>query len=215
VSEEVPAGIYVLAGPNGAGKSSIGGAILEASGGQYFNPDEQTRRVLAQGRIVDAGEANSFVWHQMVRALDRAIDERAFFAFETTLGGSTITGKLLDAAQQGADVRIWYVALASADAHIARVRVRVATGGHDIDDDRIRARYVTSRLHLIELLPYVSELYVYDNSVEIGIADDDVPEPLLILHMLGKSIVECCDLSDVPAWAKPIYLRAVQVSRSE
>jgi len=41
---------------------------------------------------------------------------------------------------------------------------------------------VSSRLNLIELLPYVSELYVFDNSVEVGVDGGDAPEPILIWH---------------------------------
>ena len=38
--------IYVLAGVNGAGKSSIGGAMIRAAGGQYYNPDEAARQLM-------------------------------------------------------------------------------------------------------------------------------------------------------------------------
>jgi predicted ABC-type ATPase len=67
-------------------------------------------------------------------------------------------------------VRVWYVGLSSPELHIARVRARVAKGGHDIPEPRIRERYDASRLNLIRLLPRLSELWVYDNSVE---ADPD------------------------------------------
>ena len=35
--------LYALAGVNGAGKSSVGGAMIRASGADYFNPDEAAR----------------------------------------------------------------------------------------------------------------------------------------------------------------------------
>ena len=88
------------------------------------------------------------------------------FAFETTLGGKTITALLERALGAGGEVRIWYVGLSTPELHLARVRARVARGGHDIPEAQIRARYDASRLNLIRMLPHLTELRVYDNSVE-------------------------------------------------
>ncbi len=54
--------------------------------------------------------------------LERAIAERLNFAFETTLGGRTITALLDAALSAGVEVRVWYVGLSSVDLHIARAR---------------------------------------------------------------------------------------------
>ncbi len=93
----------------------------------------------------------------------RAIAERCNFAFETTLGRSTITSLLETALLSGIEVRIAYVGLSSPELHIARVRSRVEKGGHDIPEERIRDRYDRGRLNLIRLLPRLTELRVYDN----------------------------------------------------
>ena len=50
--------ITVLAGTNGAGKSSIAGTRLREAGGAYFNPDEETRRILTANPGMALGEAN-------------------------------------------------------------------------------------------------------------------------------------------------------------
>src|SRR5258708_7618013 len=39
--------IRVLAGVNGAGKSSIVGATIRDKGGEYYNPDEAAREIMA------------------------------------------------------------------------------------------------------------------------------------------------------------------------
>ena len=124
--------IYVLAGTNGAGKSSIAGARFRESGAEYFNPDEAARRILAANPAAGPEEANAAAWQHGKRLLERAISERLTFAFETTLGGDTITALLEAARSAGIEVRIWYVGLDSVERHIARVRSRVARGGHDI-----------------------------------------------------------------------------------
>jgi predicted ABC-type ATPase len=202
--------IYVLAGTNGAGKSSIAGAMLLRQRVEYFNPDEAARRILDANPGISQTQANSAAWHEGKRLLERAIAERLDFAFETTLGGRTITDLLERAASRGFEVRIWYVGLNGPELHLARVRARVAKGGHDIPEPRIRERYDASRLNLIRLLQRLSELWVYDNSKE---ADPDAgvaPEPRLVLHVRQGVIVGPRDLSLTPAWAKAIVGAAMK-----
>ena len=202
--------IYVLAGTNGAGKSSIGGAMFVKKGAEYFNPDEVARRLSSELGITQE-QANSAAWYEGKRLLELAIIHRYTFAFETTLGGTTITALLDDALASGIDVRIWYVGLKSPELHIARVRARVGKGGHDIPETRIRARFDRSRLNLIRLLPRLTELRVYDNSREGDPHTGAAPELMLLLHCVRGEIVDCCDLAKTPAWAKPILAAAMKL----
>ena len=202
--------IYVLAGTNGAGKSSIAGAMLLRRRVEYFDPDEAARRILAANPGVSQTQANGAAWHEGRRLLERAIAERLDFAFETTLGGRTITGLLERAAAQGIEVRVWYVGLTSPALHVARVRARVAKGGHDIPEPRIRERYDASRLNLIRLLPSLVELQVYDNSREADPHAGVAPEPRLVLHLRRGAIVGPRDLSGTPEWAKAIVAAAIK-----
>lgn len=205
--------IYVLGGTNGAGKSSVGGAMFRTRGAEYFNSDEATSRILPANPGITQAEANSAGWKQGKRLLERAIGERLSLAFETTLGGHTIAGLLHSALAAGIEVRIWYVGLKSAELHIARVRARAAKGGHDIHDAKIRERFDSSRLNLIQLMPKLTELRVYDNSEEADPDEGFAPEPKLLLHMAGGRIVSSCDLATTPEWAKPILGAAIKSQR--
>lgn len=91
----------------------------------------------------------------------------------------------------------------------SRVRARVAGGGHDIPEEKIRDRYDSSRLNLIHLLPKLTELRVYDNSMDADPLSGIRPEPLLVLHMARGAIVATCDLRMAPGWAKPILAVAM------
>lgn len=204
--------IYVLAGVNGAGKSSIGGAMLRAAGANYFNPDEAAAALIAANPGLDQTKANGAAWRQGKRLLEKAIRERLDFAFETTLGGSTMARLLAEAASQGFEVRITYVGLASPEEHIARVAHRVSRGGHDIPETTIRRRWRHSRQNLIQLLPALTELRVYDNSADADPAEGARPKPMLVLHLAGGDIVGPADLSATPQWAKPIVAAALKLS---
>lgn len=203
--------IYVLAGANGAGKSSIAGATLRKNHADYFNPDEATRKILAANPGIGPEAANGAAWMEGKRLLERAIAERRDFAFETTLGGKTISRLLEEALSRGIEVRVWYAGLRSPELHIARVRSRVHKGGHDIPEARIRERYDSGRLNLIRLLPKLTALRLYDNSDD---ADPDAgvaPAPKLLLHMQRGRIILHCDLSLTPDWAKPILAAAFRL----
>jgi predicted ABC-type ATPase len=157
-------------------------------------------------------EANAAAWQVGKRLLERAIAERGLFAFETTLGGRTIAGLLERAAAAGVEVRVWYIGLASPELHLARVRARVARGGHDIPEAQVRARYDASRLNLVRLLPRLTELRVYDNSPEADPHSGVPPEPRLILHVARGRIVQAVPPGQTPGWAKPIVAAALKLA---
>jgi predicted ABC-type ATPase len=204
--------IHVLAGVNGAGKSSIGGAAIRQHGGEYFNPDEAARVLKEKDPTLTQADANSAAWRQGVRLLKRAIEEGLDFTFETTLGGSTITTLLMQAAERGIEVHVWYVGLSSPELHVTRVQARVSQGGHDIPEDDIHRRYEHSRLNLIALLPHLTTLHVYDNSVDADPAAGRTPKPTPVLHIERGKILGPPDLAATPNWAKPIVAAALKLS---
>jgi predicted ABC-type ATPase len=204
-----------LAGTNGAGKSSVGGAMFRESSAEYFNPDEAAQRFRAANPGMTQEEANSAAWSQGKRLLERAISERLDFAIETTLGGHSIAGLLHQALSEKMEVRIWYVGLANPELHIARVRSRVAAGGHDIPEVKIRERYESSLLNLVDLMPKLTELRVFDNSEEGDPRKGVAPRPRLLLHMDHGKVVDSCDLTKTPRWAKPILAMAMKLSHKD
>lgn len=209
----------MLAGCNGAGKSSIGGAALRACGATYFNPDEAAKAIL----VANAGRAapltqeqtNGAAWSEGRRLLERAIRERLDFAFETTLGGSTITELLLHAARAQHPVHVWFAGLATVELHLERVRQRVAHGGHDIPEAKVRERYARARQNLIRLLPWLASARIYDNSAEADPSTGAPPNPVLLVAMARGRIVHPSKLRSLldrtPNWAKPIATAALRL----
>jgi predicted ABC-type ATPase len=189
--------IFVLAGCNGAGKTSIGGAALLESGVRFYNPDEAARTILAANAHLNPrptmGEVNAAAWSQGRTLLERAIDQHLDFAFETTLGGQTMSELL----------------------HIERVRQRVMRGGHDIPRVKIVERYDSGRKNLVRLLPQLASVRVYDNSVQADPGQGMTPAPRLLLHCLERKIVSPTKLrsllADTPEWAKPVVAAALDL----
>jgi predicted ABC-type ATPase len=208
--------ITVLAGTNGCGKSSIAGAMLRSAGGDYFNPDEVAQRLLTKDPALTQREANGQAWREGKRLLERAVRERLSFAFETTLGGETMARLLERALSAGLEVRVWYAGLSSPELHLARVRARVARGGHDIPETDVRRRYTRSLQNLVRLLPWLTELRVFDNSDEGDPNAGKVPRPRLLLHTKAGRIVAPgrSKIAATPDWAKPILAAALTLPRA-
>lgn len=98
---------------------------------------------------------------------------------------------------------------------MARVRERVARGGHDIPEQKIRERWEASRLNLIRLMPHLSELHVFDNSAGRDAITGRIPPPRLLLHVRDGHIVapSISELANTPDWAKPIVAAALAMRK--
>ena len=204
--------IFVLAGVNGAGKSSVGGAMLAAHGLAWFNPDTYARELAAQTGL-NIAQANGLAWEHGRARLEAAIAAKTNYAFETTLGASTIPA-MLAKARKSHDIVMIFCGLASAQQHIQRVRARVTSGGHDIPEAKIHERWVASRANLVKLLPNLARLQVFDNSREAAIGQP-IPDPVLVLEMIGGRMVfpareDVKALGSTPEWARPIVQAAVE-----
>lgn len=213
MSSVKPACLWILAGTNGAGKSSVGGAMLRASGGDYFNPDEVSRELMERDPSLDVRQANGLAWRIGVRQLDRATAEGKDYFMETTLGGDTIAERLAQALARGFEVRVWYVGLATVEEHLVRVAKRVRRGGHDIPEEAIRKRFDSSRRNLLALLAGLTELKMYDNTPTADPAAGKSPSPRLVLHWRSGRVVGPRSLRRTPEWAKPIVAQAIKHDR--
>ena len=130
--------LYVLAVVNGAGKSSVLGQVLRLDAMTWFDPDDFAAEWAARSGCTLA-EAQGVAWDESLRRLDDAIAHGRDHAFETTLGGHTIAGRLAAAARSSHDVLMMYCGLSTPEQHFARVQLRVASGGHAVPDAAVRA----------------------------------------------------------------------------
>ena len=205
--------IFVLAGVNGAGKSSVGGAMLADQGLTWFNPDTYARELSRQLEL-SLEEANSLAWAHGKAVLEAAITNRTNHAFETTLGGATMA-RLLAAASKTHAVVMIFCGLTSPELHIERVAQRVALGGHPIAEEKIRERWTSSRLNLIQLLPALSRLQVFDNSANAE-SGEEIPDLTLVLDMKDGQVIvpqrlDQASMGAVPQWARPIVEACIQM----
>ena len=117
---------------------------------------------------------------------------------------------MLEAAQKGIQVQIFYCGLSSVDLHIDRVRERVSNGGHDIPEEKIRERYISSIHNMMTLLPICYQVDVSDNSTPMTHNKPSIKK--LFRVKAGKiKIFE----HDMPTWAKPLAATGIRHFHSD
>jgi len=173
----------------------------------FFNPDVYARQLRESNPNLSFFESNSLAWNWGRDSLETAISTRQQWAFETTLGGDTITAMLRAAALMGIPLTIWYVGLETAELHINRVAARVAKGGHPIPSNDIYKRFINGPLNLISLMPHISVLKVFDNSADTPPETAERVSPKLLLEV-SNGIVNAPAIRKCPSWAKPIIAAA-------
>ena len=87
----------------------------------------------------------------MLSRIKELNEAKANFAFETTLASRVFTHYLKKAKADGFETTLLFFWLNSEELAIARVRVRVKEGGHDIPKEVIRRRYRRGLLNFFQL----------------------------------------------------------------
>lgn len=95
---------------------------------------------------------------------EKALSDKIDFTFETVLSTDRNLNLLKRAKENGYFIRGIYVLTASSEINIARVKVREASGGHGVPEDKIRSRYDKALALVPELIRMCDILHIYDNS---------------------------------------------------
>ena len=145
--------ILFFAGPNGSGKSTITDYFEIV--GEYTNADEVVKAT---------GTSNIDAAKTVDKRRYASISARKNFTFETVLSSKYKLDIIRKAKEEGYFIKGVFVLTANPEINVARVRARVANGGHDVDDKKIVSRYWKSLKNINTLLELCDILHVYDNS---------------------------------------------------
>lgn len=155
--------IVVIGGPNGAGKTTAAPGLLANYPDirEFVNADEIARGISPlnpEGSAIAAGRLLIERIHQLART-------GASFAFETTCAGKGHSRLLQSCRAAGYSITLIFLWLPSAQHALARVKGRVARGGHGVADEIVVRRYRTGLRNLLDLyLPLADIGLIYDNS---------------------------------------------------
>jgi predicted ABC-type ATPase len=152
--------LIIIAGPNGAGKTTFAREYLsdDDRSFEFVNADE------IAGSLADRDLASRDfeAARVMLQRIDELVEAGADFVIETTLANRTYAQKIPDWRKRGYLVSLAYLRLDSVDDSVARVRKRVAAGGHGIPGDTIRRRFGRSANYFKTIYrPIVDEWYIW------------------------------------------------------
>lgn len=155
--------IIIIAGPNGAGKTTFAGEFLpnEADCPNFVNAD-----LIAAGLAPFVPDTAAFrAGRVMITEIHNHIRLGESFAFETTLSGRHYAQLIPHWQSSGYRVKLFFLKLVSPELAIARVRQRVRSGGHNVQEPVIRRRFAAGLRNFSALYkPIVDEWALYDNS---------------------------------------------------
>lgn len=155
--------IVIIAGPNGAGKTTFAQEFLpqEADCPDFINAD-----LIARGLSPFAPEKAALrAGKIMLGLLAEYVRRGRSFAFETTLSGLNYARHIPLWRKAGYHVKLIFLSLPAAELAVARVRARVAQGGHGIPEEIVRRRFESGLRNFNETYrPLVNSWALYDNS---------------------------------------------------
>lgn len=155
--------LYIIAGCNGAGKTTASYTVLPEMlhCKEFVNADEIAKGLSPFNTESVAFEAGRIMLTRIYELLNQGLD----FAFETTLATRSYVSFIKLAKEKGYYVSMVYFWLDSPTLAINRVKMRVSSGGHNIQEDIIRRRYRRGIKNLFQLYIPVSDYWVIlDNS---------------------------------------------------
>ncbi|MCL1973303.1 MAG: zeta toxin family protein [Bacteroidetes bacterium] len=171
--------LYIIAGCNGAGKTTASFTILPEMlhCKEFVNADEIAKGLSPFNPESVAIEAGRI----MLRRMQELIKAKVDFAFETTLAPRTYIQLVALAKSEGYLVTLLFFWLNSPDLAVARVKMRYANGGHDVEENVVRRRYFSGLRNLFLLyLPLCNFWMMINSSV--------TPSELIAERADGKKI---------------------------
>lgn len=163
--------ILILAGPNGAGKTTFAREFLvpEANCPTFLNADIMAAELSPQ----DPGRVAMRAARFMLQRMKEETEKGESFAFETTLANRSYAHSIREWQAAGYHVALWFLALSSVDAALARVAQRVLQGGHNIPEEVVRRRFVAGKANFENLYRGLVDAWVlYDNSEALPVLLD-------------------------------------------
>lgn len=153
----------IVAGPNGAGKTTFAREYLpnDARVLNFINAD-----LIAGGLSPLKPELAAIAAARLVlKEIARLVEERADFAFESTLSGLGYISRLRDMKQRGYHIEIIYLKIVSSRLAMNRIKARVQEGGHNVPRADVRRRFARSWQNFENhYRPLADAWAIYDNS---------------------------------------------------
>ena len=153
--------LVLLAGPNGAGKSTLYQTrVAPVFAGPFINADLIQRDELRDRSMQASYEAARIADARRGEMLEAGRS----FATETVFSHPSKLEVIEAARARGYLVVVMHVGVEGPDLSVGRVRGRTEEGGHDVPEEKIRARYARGQPLIRDAVLRADRGMVFDNS---------------------------------------------------
>ncbi len=156
--------IYIIAGPNGSGKTTFAKKFLPEyiHSVNFVNAD-----LIAQGLSpfhpqVAAIKAGKLVLQQIDEFVRKGVD----FAFESTLSGKSYFNLLRSLKTKRYQLHLFFLWIPDSELALARIKERVAEGGHNVPAGDVKRRFKRSIHNLFKLYEPLMDSWMLFNNAE-------------------------------------------------
>lgn len=185
--------MYLLVGPNGAGKTTFYETTLEPRiKAPFINAD-----------IIQKNELNDLSMSAAYKAASIAAERRnqylikkQSFVSETTFSHPSKLRLIEDAKAQDFRVLVFQIGVRTDELAVARVFSRVERGGHNVPEEKIRARFKRNQALIRQAVLRADKAFIYDNSRVLH------PPALVMSLSLGRVDRVAPNL---PSWVQSLY----------
>jgi predicted ABC-type ATPase len=155
--------VYIIAGPNGSGKTTFAKEFLPkyAQCPNFVNADLIAQGLSPFSPSIVAIKAGKLLLEQIHKFADKDTD----FAFETTLAGKGHAAFLKKLKEKNYKMHLFFLWIPSKELALARIKERVARGGHSVADEDVKRRFDRSIQNFFTLYkPLFDTWNLFDNS---------------------------------------------------
>jgi predicted ABC-type ATPase len=153
----------IVAGPNGCGKSSTGSArVKQQLDITAIDPDAIVRDYRTHYPDWPDDALNLAAVLEAERRVWKAISRGESVGVETVLSSVKYLDAVNAAKARGFETVLYFVTVATADLAVERVRERVRQKGHDVPEQKIRARWPRTHQNAADLFARVDSAFAYD-----------------------------------------------------
>ena len=177
--------LFVFAGPNGSGKSTVVKNFIVSgliSDEDYICPDNEVKEIKENNPELDEYAAYIRAMQTTERTRRAYVWKGHSFSFETGFSNPDKLKFLRFAKAYGFHIVVVYITTADPSINVRRVARRVSEGGHDVPEEKIRARYERSMKLMPQVIAFADEAEVYDNSV-------DEAAPVLVFKKMPSGLM--------------------------